>query len=245
MVAKRSDNPNNFILFNSTLLSDAWKDAVKILDAYYRENGDFSMGGLPYSEMGEVVPELLSGITDGSRRIKGIVDTLKDFSRGGAGALDGEMDVNRAIRSSISMLSSQIMKFTDCFELSCAEGLPAVKGSSQKIEQVIINLVLNALQALPAREKGVKVSTYLDEAARQVVIEVKDDGAGMTREVLDRITEPFFTTRGERGGTGLGLSISYSIIREHNGTLEFSSAPGSGTTASIRLPLMLSQGFQG
>ena len=67
----------------------------------------------------------------------------------------------------------------------------------------------------------------------------------MPREVLDRITEPFFTTRGERGGTGLGLSISYSIIREHNGTLEFSSAPGSGTTASIRLPLMLSQGFQG
>lgn len=237
-VAHEINNPNNFILFNSTLLADAWGDAKKILEAYYRENGDFSMGGLPYSEMSDVIPELLSGITEGSRRIKSIVDNLKDFSRADKASPEGELDVNRAVLAAVSMLGSQIMKSTDCMKVNCAEGLPPVKGSSQKIEQVVINLVLNALNALPDRCRGVFVSTWHDREAGQVVIEVRDEGAGMTKEVLERITEPFFTTRADSGGTGLGLSISYSIVKEHGGTLEFDSEPGRGTTARLRLPVL-------
>lgn len=236
-VAHEINNPNNFILFNSALLADAWKDSVKILDGYYREHGDFSLGGLPYSEMSEVIPELLAGITDGSRRIKGIVDSLKDFSRPDRAALDGELEVNRAVMAAVSILSSQIMKHTDHFEVSPAEGLPLVKGSSQKIEQVLINLILNALHALPGRKTGVHVRTYHDKEAGEVVIEVRDEGMGMTKEVLERVTEPFFTTRGDNGGTGLGLSISYSIIKEHRGSMDFYSEPGTGTTVSIRLPV--------
>jgi len=233
-VAHEINNPNNFILFNSTLLSDAWKDAARILERYYRDNGDFSLGGLPYSEMSEVVPELLSGITDGSRRIKGIVDNLKDFSRKDKAGLEGSFDVNRAVMASVSILSNQIAKYTDSFEVDCAEGLPKVKGSGQKIEQVVINLVLNALHALADKKKRVIVATRQEEG--RVFIEVRDEGAGMTRDVLDRVMEPFFTTKADLGGTGLGLSISYSIIKEHGGTLEFDSAPGIGTTARITLP---------
>ncbi|CAG1066473.1 two-component system, sporulation sensor kinase E [uncultured bacterium] len=233
-VAHEINNPNNFILFNSTLLSDAWKDAARILETYYRDNGDFSLGGLPYSEMSEVVPELLAGITDGSRRIKGIVDNLKDFSRKDKAGLEGSFDVNRAVKASVSILSNQITKYTDSFEVDCAEDLPKVRGSSQKVEQVIINLVLNALHALPDRKRRVRVSTRQEEG--KVVIEVRDEGDGMAREVLDRVMEPFFTTKSDRGGTGLGLSISYSIIKEHRGSLELDSAPGAGTAARITLP---------
>ncbi|MBI2401002.1 MAG: PAS domain S-box protein [Deltaproteobacteria bacterium] len=233
-VAHEINNPNNFILFNSTLLSDAWKDAARILEKYYRDNGDFSLGGLPYSEMSEVVPELLSGITDGSRRIKGIVDNLKDFSRNDKAGLEGSFDVNRAVMASVSILSNQIAKYTDSFEVDFAEELPKVKGSAQKIEQVVINLVLNALHALSDKKKRVMVATRQEEG--KVLIEVRDEGAGMTREVLERVMEPFFTTKSDRGGTGLGLSISYSIIKDHGGTLEFDSSPGMGTTARITLP---------
>lgn len=233
-VAHEINNPNNFILFNSTLLSDAWKDAARILERYYRDNGDFSLGGLPYSEMSEVVPELLSGITDGSRRIKGIVDNLKDFSRKDKAGLEGSFDVNRAVMASVSILSNQISKYTDSFEVDCAKELPKVKGSGQKIEQVVINLVLNALHALADKKKRVTVATRQDEG--RVLVEVRDEGTGMTSDVLDRVMEPFFTTKSDRGGTGLGLSISYSIIKEHGGTLEFDSAPGIGTTARISLP---------
>ncbi len=235
-VAHEINNPNNFILFNSTLLTDAWKDATLILEAYYREDGDFSLGGLPYSEMREVIPELLSGITDGSRRIKGIVDNLKDFSRAGKAGVGGECDVNRAVMAASSILSNQISKYTDSFHLACAEDVPPIRGNEQKIEQVIINLVINALHALPDRCAGVWVSTGYDSDKKNIEIKVRDEGIGMSRQVLERITEPFFTTKTDTGGTGLGLSISYTIVKEHRGSLEFDSEPGKGTTVTIKLP---------
>ncbi|MBI1910549.1 MAG: PAS domain S-box protein [Deltaproteobacteria bacterium] len=238
-VAHEINNPNNFILFNSSLLTEAWDDATNILAEYYRENGEFSIGGLPFSEMREVVPELLSGITDGSRRIKGIVDSLKDFSRVDRAGMDGEFDLNRAVLSTTSILNNQINKYTDCFYVACAETLPPVKGSSQKIEQVLINLIINALHALPDKKCGIWLNTSFDCENKTVLIKIKDEGVGMPKEVLERITEPFFTTKADTGGTGLGLSISYTIIKEHKGSLEFESTPGKGTVVTIKLPAVI------
>jgi signal transduction histidine kinase len=99
-----------------------------------------------------------------------------------------------------------------------------------------INLISNALQALPDRGAGVSVATSFDRAAAHILVTIKDDGKGMNRKVLQRLTEPFFTTRSSEGGTGLGLYIAASIIKEHGGALEFDSKPGRGTTATIRLP---------
>lgn len=235
-VAHEINNPNNFILFNSNLLSDVWKDASMVLDRYHREHGEFSIGGLSYSEVSEVLPELLSGITEGSRRIKGIVDSLRDFSRAGKAGAEGLLDVNRAVKASVSILSSQISKFTDNFHVICGDKIPLIKGNEQKIEQVVVNLVMNAVQALPDCKKGVWVYTVHDVNEGVVAIKVRDEGEGMPVEVLERITEPFFTTKFDTGGTGLGLSISYSIIKEHGGSLEFSSLPGEGTTVIVKLP---------
>ncbi|CAG1016780.1 partial two-component system, NtrC family, sensor kinase, partial [Burkholderiaceae bacterium] len=235
-VAHEINNPNNFIMFNAGLISDAWKDASALLDERMRERGSFPVGGMPYAEMRELMPELLAGMTEGSRRIKSIVEMLKDFSRNDRDGLEGSVDVNRAVSAACALLGNQIDKHTDNFEASCAEGLPAVKGSMQRIEQVVINLLLNALQSLPDRKSGVKVATYIDSVSGTVNIKVSDEGAGMSKEVLERITEPFFTTKLTSGGTGLGLSISYSIVKEHGGTLEFSSEPGKGTSAVIKLP---------
>ncbi|CAG1066612.1 Sporulation kinase E [uncultured bacterium] len=235
-VAHEINNPNNFIMFNAGLISEAWKDASALLDERMRERGSFPVGGMPYAEMRALMPELLAGMTEGSRRIKSIVEMLKDFSRNDRDGLDGSVDVNRAVSAACALLGNQIDKHTDNFEASCAEGLPPVKGSMQRIEQVVINLLLNALQSLPDRKSGVKVATYIDSVSGTVNIKVSDEGAGMSKEVLERITEPFFTTKLTSGGTGLGLSISYSIVKEHGGTLEFSSEPGKGTSAVIKLP---------
>ena len=184
--------------------------------------------------MKELMPDLLNGVIEGSRRIKGIVQDLKDFSRVDRTGLDGSFEVNRAVLSSCSILRNQIDRYTEKFEVRCSDGLPQVKGSLQKIEQVIINLIMNALQALPDKSRGVVVETALKGDG--VLISVMDEGAGMGRDVMDRITEPFFTTKLGSGGTGLGLSISYNIIKEHGGTLEFSSEPGKGTMAIVKLP---------
>jgi signal transduction histidine kinase len=95
---------------------------------------------------------------------------------------------------------------------------------------------MNSLQALNNKKCAVRVSTSYNKYSKFVILKIKDEGVGMTGDTLERITEPFFTTKLEKGGTGLGLSISYAIIKDHNGTLEFKSRHGKGTTAIVTLP---------
>jgi signal transduction histidine kinase len=102
---------------------------------------------------------------------------------------------------------------------------------------VVINLIMNALQSLPDRDRAVCVETAFDEHAREAVIRVRDEGTGMPDEVKNRLFEPFFSTKLESGGTGLGLAISNVIVKDHRGVLEFVSEPGRGTTAIVRLPV--------
>jgi polar amino acid transport system substrate-binding protein len=114
--------------------------------------------------------------------------------------------------------------------------IPAIQGNNQQIEQVLINLVSNACQALENKGQGVTVSTLYDDAADQVSVIIKDEGRGIPPENLQHIMDPFFTTKRDEGGTGLGLSISYNIIKDHGGTLQITSGPEPGATAVIRLP---------
>jgi PAS domain S-box-containing protein len=237
-IAHEVNNPNNFIMFNAPLISEAWRDGIQILTKYYREHGDFHIGGLPFSEMKDIIPKLISGITDGSRRIKNIVDNLKDFSRKEKAGINGEVDINMVINAAVSILNNQIKKYTENFVLDYQENLPTVRGNAQQLEQVIINLILNSLQSLPGKNCGIWVTTAFDkENSGHVKVKVRDEGTGMSKDVLDRVTEPFFTTKLNTGGTGLGLFISYSIINDHHGFLEFESKGGDGTTAIVKLPV--------
>jgi PAS domain S-box-containing protein len=236
-VAHEVNNPNNFIIFNASLLGDVWQDALKVLEEYYSENGDFSLGGLPYSEMKEVVAKLLNGISEGSRRIKGIVENLKDFARNDHAGMEEGVDMNRVVSNSVSMLASQIKKHTKSFHLALGQDLPTVKGNFQQLEQVIINLIMNGLQALPGKDRGIEVATSLDRSGNYLVASVSDEGVGISKEAVGRAVEPFFTTKLASGGTGLGLSICNSIVKEHQGLLQIESEPGNGTRVFVKLPL--------
>jgi len=101
----------------------------------------------------------------------------------------------------------------------------------------VINLLINACQALSESGQLLVVRTAFDSAAGEVVVEVRDGGRGIEEKYLSRITEPFFTTRREDGGTGLGLSVSSRIVRDHGGKLRFYSRPGEGTRVELRLPV--------
>jgi signal transduction histidine kinase len=147
--------------------------------------------------------------------------------------------VAATLEAAVGILRKQTQEHTDRFELTVAEGLPAVRGSSQQLEQVFINVILNALQALPDRNCGVFVDASAPPGSGGVSIRVRDEGAGITKEHLEALTEPFFSTREDSGGTGLGLSISQSIIDKHGGRIEFESELGRGTTVTITLPVAL------
>ena len=235
-VAHEVNNPNNAIQFNASLVSRAWQDITPILREYFDENGDFAMGGLSFSESRDNFPHLLSEIVRNSDRIRRIVQNLKHMSRQDAGALTETVDIQQVLQAAVMILHNQIQKFTDVCTLVVPDGLPYVAGNSQQLEQVFMNVLLNALQALPERTRGVHISAGFDADSGMLWITVRDEGRGISERDLGRLTEPFFTTRTDAGGTGLGLSISRSIIERHGGSLSFESVSGVGTTVTIRVP---------
>jgi PAS domain S-box-containing protein len=235
-VAHEINNPNNAINFNAGLVSRAWGDIEPILAEYFEEQGDFALGGLAYSEARDTFPQLLSEITRNSERIRSIVQNLKHMARQGTGKLTEDVDIQQVLESTLMILHNQIQKYTDVCTLDVPDGLPRVKGNSQQLEQVFINVLLNALQALPERSHGIFISAGFNPDTDNLEIKVRDEGCGISERDLGRLTEPFFTTRTDAGGTGLGLSITRSIMEKHGGNLTFESEPGKGTTVSIRIP---------
>ena len=236
-VAHEVNNPNNFIMLNSPILKEAWENAMPILEKYYEKNGDFILGGMKYTEMRENIPTLFSGISDGAKRIKQIVNDLKNYVRDDTADLTQSVDINEVLKSTVSLLSNMIKKSTSHFSIEYGENLPHLKGNFQRLEQVMINLVQNACQALANSQKGIFISITFDKHKSHIEINVGDEGTGIPPETLNHITDPFFTTKHDSGGVGLGLSISSKIVEEHGGTLNFKSEIGAGTTVEITLPV--------
>ena len=238
-VAHEINNPNNFIMLNAPLLHEAWESTVPILEKYYEENGDFNTGGLPYSEMREELPKLLSGIEDGSKRIKRIVQELKDYTRKDSSDMDMDrsVNINKVIRRAVLLCKNLIRRSTRNFGVEYAEDLPSIRGNGQQLEQVIVNLLQNACQALPDKGRGIFLESYFDEMKGSIVVEVKDEGEGIPEDFVARVMDPFFTTRSKEGGTGLGLSVSLKIVKRHGGTIEVESRRGEGTIFRILFPI--------
>jgi polar amino acid transport system substrate-binding protein len=236
-VAHEINNPNGLILLDLQMLKDVLEDAEPIFEEHHQRRGDFALGNLRYSRLKESLPRMMSEALEASRRVKRIVEELKDFGRQGDTDLREGMSLNQVAQASVRLVENLIRKSTSRFVLDCAEDLPPVRGNTQRMEQVVVNLLMNACQALPDREKGIQLHTYLDEERQAVCLEIRDEGVGIPEENLKRITDPFFTTKREKDGTGLGLAVSASIVKDHGGSLVFESEPNRGTVARVLLPL--------
>ncbi len=235
-VAHEISNPITSVLLNSPVIKKVWESVLPVLDRYSESHGNFSVGGMSWSQVRLRMPTLLDDILGGAKRVRSIVGELKDFARKGPPEMRESVNVNVVVKSSIGIVSNLIGKSTVDFSVELDEEVPLVTGNAQKIEQVVINLLVNACQALTSIEQAISLSTFYDEEDNEIVIEIQDQGKGIPKETLSRIKDPFFTTKYDTGGTGLGLSISDRIIHDHRGTLEFFSAPGKGTKAVVKLP---------
>ncbi len=236
-IAHEVNNPNNFIMMNTPILRDAWRDISPILEKYYNECEDFTVANMPFSEMRSEVPRLFDGIEAGSERIRKIVMNMKNYARRDVPDKPQPVNMNDVVTAAVWLLSYEIRKSTRSITVATSDNA-IVKGNPQRLEQVVVNLIQNACQSLPDRSKGISIKTFHDKQRNEVVVSIVDEGVGIKPEHMDHIFEPFFTTKPDMGGTGLGLSVCVSIVKEHGGRLEFESEPGKGTEVRLALPAM-------
>ncbi|WP_165252900.1 PAS domain-containing sensor histidine kinase [Paludisphaera soli] len=181
----------------------------------------------------ESLESLTNRAREGLGRIRRIVKDLRDFARLDEGDLD-EADLNAGLASTVNIIAGLARERDVRVELDLAP-LPKVTCSPGKINQVVLNLLINAVDASP-RDSTVTLATR-PEGGEGVVIEMTDRGVGIPPDVRDKIFDPFFTTKPVGKGTGLGLSISYGIVQDHGGRIEVDSTPGVGSRFSVHLPL--------
>ena len=183
------------------------------------------------------IPVLFSGILNGSDRIMQIVEDLKNFVRKDVSEAKQSVDINAVLKSAISLILNMIKKSTDHFSVEYNRDLPSLIGNFQRLEQVFVNLIQNACQALKDPKKGIFVSTSCDEEMKHIIVKIQDEGVGIPSENLSQITDPFFSTRQDLGGVGLGLSISSKIVEDHGGKMIFNTKNGRVITVEIILPV--------
>jgi two-component system, NtrC family, sensor kinase len=165
-------------------------------------------------------------------RCRGIIQDLLEFSREKE-PVKALADINGVINKALSILANEFRLNRISLEKRLSENLPNVLIDVNQIEQVFINFFMNAIEAIQGQGQ-VSVRSYKDEDNQGVVVEIQDSGMGIPQEHLERIFEPFFSTKPK--GTGLGLAVNYGIIQKHGGEIRVSSQPGRGTTMTIRLP---------
>jgi two-component system NtrC family sensor kinase len=166
-------------------------------------------------------------------RLINIVQRMLDFYRPSRGAVE-PADVNQVVESVLTLIQKRLQHGDVEVHAELTEGLPAVPIVSDQISQVILNLLINAVEAMPAGG-SLRLKTELSDDGGQVLFRVRDTGPGMSAEQVNRLFEPFYTTK--PNGTGLGMAISYGIIERHGGTIDVSSEPGEGTTFVVTLPV--------
>lgn len=230
-VAHEINNPINYILLNTSILQDLMGDMKSQIALI--EKGKYEPQKV--EEISQNFDEFLETIIDGSNRIKKIVQSLKEYSAHDDSHQYVQVDVHKIIKNSLVIINNPIVKNVRTFIYDTAEPV-YIKGIEHQLEQVIINVVNNAIRAIP-KNSGV-IEIKVNSLVNVVEIAVIDNGLGIPQEHLTKLTDPFFTTYRSKGGTGLGLSISSQIMSNHRGEIGFESQEGEGTQVTLTLPLM-------
>ncbi|MCU0594841.1 MAG: ATP-binding protein [Desulfobacterota bacterium] len=165
-------------------------------------------------------------------RCRGIIQDLLEFSRQRE-PVRTPADLNGVINKALSILANEFRLNRISLEKRLSDDLPRVLIDVNQVEQVFINFLINAVEAIQG-QGSVSVRSYRDDDGQGAVVEIEDSGMGIPQEHLERIFEPFFSTKPK--GTGLGLAVNYGIIQKHGGQIKVSSQPGRGTTMTVRLP---------
>ena len=237
-VAHELNNPISFVLGNAHAMQRYGRHLGEYLNAVHAEAVSPAVQALRKRLRIDAIladlPSLIEGLMEGAERSAAIVDGLKRFSatdRGGA----ERFDLADAVRRSAHWVEKAAPAHVQLL-LDAPDAPVMLCGAAGRIQQVLINLVQNAVDAT-AHHPAPRVSVRLTEADGWATVTVADNGPGLSPEVQQRLFEPFFTTKPVGEGTGLGLSISFGIVEQHGGQLRADNAPEGGARFTLRLPL--------
>ncbi|KPA19023.1 protein containing ATP-binding region, ATPase-like protein [Candidatus Magnetomorum sp. HK-1] len=237
-IAHEINNPNNFIILNIPTLRKYLDSMIPIIDAYAKENTDFEIQGMSYDEFSEEIYSIIDDIAYGSERINSSIARLKEYVQSRNDRIKQWIDITEIIRKSVSICESQIKKKTKNFNSQIPEGLPKVYTDPNAVEQVLINLLINAAQASDKKDAWITLNARITSKENKCIeISVIDNGCGMDKNTKDKVFDPFFTTKPSEFGTGLGLYITYNMVEKLNGHITVESEKGKGSCFTVSLPI--------
>ena len=179
---------------------------------------------------------LIDDMDMAANRVSKIVRDLKHFSRQSHVSEKEPLQINDAVTNAVRLARTTIRKTGVELSLALEEELPVVIGNLPSIEQIVLNILINAAQAIDGGQGQIKIRTGLRKSDGSVFVAITDNGCGVSPAIADKIFDPFVTDKQNRGGTGLGLAVSYSLVQAHHGSITFDAADGEGTTFTIWLP---------
>lgn len=236
-IAHEINNPSNFITLNIPVMRDYMNAVMPIVNDYVKDHQDFELFGMSYGEFHEDIFRLLDNIEYGASRITSIVSDLREFARMEDTKKQVWVDIKSIIEKSIGICESQIKRRIKSLNMNIQEDLTKIFTNSKAIEQVLINLLVNAAQAADKEDSRIKIDVFMDKPSQKnLIIEVEDNGCGMDEKTRNRLFDPFFTTKPSAEGTGLGLYISNNLLEALGGRIEVESHPGKGSLFRVILP---------
>ena len=234
-VTHEINNPNHMIKQNALILMETWKNITPIIDHSIKNKPNQVFNNIPLSELKTIIPALIEDINNGTKSISGIIEDLKSFVRQDQNQAVKQCSINAVLKDAVHLLRILIQQRCNNFTLELDNNLPDILGYPQRLSQVFINLIVNALESLEDPEKKITVKTF--STAETVSILFKDEGIGVPQQIKKKIFDVFFSSKLDTGGTGLGLSISQSIIVQHHGSIRLNDKRGAGSEFLIQLPI--------
>jgi signal transduction histidine kinase len=232
-IAHEINNPVNLITINLPIVQDVWKDARPILHEACMRDPDLTFGGLPPEYMDSKFEKLLSDMRVATSRIVRIIDGLKSFSR--KSSLDAlqPVGINDAVNNALLLAKNTADKAGITLDIGLCDNLRPIQADPLQVEQIILNLIINAIEAIDHDHGRISIRSGYADHSDQVYVSIADNGCGIDDSIAQQIFDPFFTRKQARGGTGLGLSIVYTLVKEHGGTIAFKPNEGGGTVFSV------------
>jgi signal transduction histidine kinase/ActR/RegA family two-component response regulator len=238
-VAHEINNPINLILYNLPLLRKIWADLQAVVTAMQASDPERRFGGFTADFLRDNLSRLLADTDMAANRVAKIVADLKNFSRQSGLSEKTLINLNTAVKNALRLAQTTLRRAGISLHTDLAPDLPEIEGSLQSLEQVILNLVVNGVQAIDHPLGEIQVQTRFDRKHGRVRLRVADNGCGVAPAIAERVFLPFVTDKQAQGGTGLGLSVTYGIVKAHGGEISFQTVPEEGTTFTVLLPTVL------